>query len=151
MLERQEQWYGQGAVADGSGPCGLLAGLCTRAAAGPGVLRPALRPALVADGDGRRILVDRLWPRGLSKQEAAVDLWLKEVAPSTQLRKWFGHDPEKWDEFQRRYRAELDSNEDAVQTLKQAIGKGKATLLYGAHDERHNQAIVLRDWLAAKR
>ena len=104
-----------------------------------------------ADGDGRRILVDRLWPRGLSKNKAAVDLWLKEIAPSTQLRKWFGHDPEKWDEFQRRYRAELDSNEDAVQTLKQAIGKGPATLLYGAHDERHNQAVVLRDWLAAKR
>jgi uncharacterized protein YeaO (DUF488 family) len=104
-----------------------------------------------ADDDGRRILVDRLWPRGLSKEKAAVDLWLKEVAPSSDLRKWFGHDPEKWSEFQRRYRAELDSNDEAVQALKQAIGKGKATLLYGAHDERHNQAVVLRDMLAASK
>lgn len=102
-----------------------------------------------ADDDGRRILVDRLWPRGLSKEKAAVDLWLKEVAPSDELRKWFGHDPKKWGEFQRRYRAELDSNEEAVQTLKQAIGKGPATLVYGAHDEQHNQAVALRDWLAA--
>lgn len=101
-----------------------------------------------ADDDGRRILVDRLWPRGLSKEKAHVDLWLKDVAPSSDLRKWFGHDAEKWSEFQRRYRAELDSNDEAVQALKQAIGKGPATLLYGAHDERHNQAVVLRDWLA---
>lgn len=99
--------------------------------------------------DGRRILVDRLWPRGLSKDKAAVDLWLKEVAPSADLRKWFGHDPGKWSEFQRRYRAELASNEAAVQSLKEAIGKGPATLLYGARDERHNQAVVLREWLAA--
>jgi uncharacterized protein YeaO (DUF488 family) len=104
-----------------------------------------------ADDDGRRILVDRLWPRGLSKDKADVDLWLKEIAPSSNLRKWFDHDPEKWSEFQRRYRAELDSNEEAVQTLKETIGKGKATLLYGAHDERHNQAVVLRDWLAASK
>ena len=104
-----------------------------------------------ADDDGRRILVDRLWPRGLSKEKAAVDLWLKEVAPSAELRKWFGHDPKKWGEFQRRYRAELDSNEDAVQTLRQAIGKGPATLVYGAHDEQHNQAVALRDWLTASK
>ena len=104
-----------------------------------------------ADDDGRRILVDRLWPRGLTKEKAAVDLWLKEVAPSAELRKWFGHDPKKWGEFQRRYRAELDSNEDAVQTLRQAIGKGPATLVYGAHDEQHNQAVALRDWLTASK
>ena len=104
-----------------------------------------------ADDDGRRILVDRLWPRGLTKEKAAVDLWLKEVAPSAELRKWFGHDPQKWGEFQRRYRAELDSNEEAVQTLKQAIGKGPATLVYGAHDEQHNQAVALRDWLTASK
>ncbi|RLP26656.1 DUF488 domain-containing protein [Mesorhizobium sp. YM1C-6-2] len=104
-----------------------------------------------ADDDGRRILVDRLWPRGLTKEKAAVDLWLKEVAPSDELRKWFGHDPKKWGEFQRRYRAELDSNEEAVQTLKQAIGKGPATLVYGAHDEQHNQAVALRDWLTASK
>jgi uncharacterized protein YeaO (DUF488 family) len=99
--------------------------------------------------DGRRILVDRLWPRGLSKERAGADLWLKDIAPSSGLRKWFGHDPEKWTEFQNRYRAELDSNEEAVKTLKQAVGKGKATLLYGAHDERNNHAVVLRDMLAA--
>ena len=104
-----------------------------------------------ADDDGRRILVDRLWPRGLTKEKAAVDLLLKEVAPSAELRKWFGHDPKKWGEFQRRYRAELDSNEDAVQTLRQAIGKGPATLVYGAHDEQHNQAVALRDWLTASK
>lgn len=104
-----------------------------------------------AADDGRRILVDRLWPRGLTKEKAAVDLWLKEVAPSAELRKWFGHDPKKWGEFQRRYRAELDSNEEAVQTLKQAIGKGPATLVYGAHDEQHNQAVALRDWLTASK
>lgn len=104
-----------------------------------------------ADDDGRRILVDRLWPRGLTKEKAAVDLWLKEVAPSDELRKWFGHDPQKWSEFQRRYGAELDSNEEAVQTLKQAIGKGPATLVYGAHDEQHNQAVALRDWLTASK
>ena len=80
-----------------------------------------------------------------------MDLWLKEVAPSAELRKWFGHDPKKWGEFQRRYRAELDSNEEAVQTLKQAIGKGPATLVYGAHDEQHNQAVALRDWLTASK
>ena len=104
-----------------------------------------------ADGDGHRILVDRLWPRGLSKEKAHVDLWLKEIAPSTELRKWFGHDPKKWSEFQRRYRAELDENGEAVQALKQAIGKGPATLLYGARDEEHNEAVVLRDVLAGRK
>lgn len=102
-------------------------------------------------GDGRRILVDRLWPRGLSKDKAGVDLWLKEVAPSDTLRKWFGHDPKKWAEFQHRYRAELDANEDAVLALKEAIAAGPATLLYGAHDQQHNQAVALRDWLAASK
>lgn len=101
-----------------------------------------------AAGDGHRILVDRLWPRGLSKEKAHVDLWLREVAPSTTLRRWFGHDPEKWDEFQRRYREELAANGEAVASLRKAIGKGPATLLYGAHDEQHNQAVVLRDLLA---
>jgi uncharacterized protein YeaO (DUF488 family) len=97
--------------------------------------------------DGRRILVDRLWPRGLSKEEAAVDLWLKEIAPSAGLRKWFGHDPDKWREFQRRYRAEIDANGDALRALKEAVGKGPATLLYGARDECHNHAVFLRDLL----
>jgi len=97
--------------------------------------------------DGRRILVDRLWPRGLSKEQAHVDLWLKEIAPSAGLRKWFAHDPAKWDEFRRRYRAEIDANGEALQALKEAIGKGPATLVYGARDEEHNDAVVLRDLL----
>ena len=103
-----------------------------------------------SDGDGRRVLVDRLWPRGLSKKEADVDLWLKEIAPSAKLRKWFGHDPDKWSEFRRRYRAELGDNDEAVKALKQAVGKGPATLLYGAKDERHNHALVLRDLLTGR-
>ena len=101
----------------------------------------------VADGDGKRILVDRLWPRGLSKDEAKVDLWLKAVAPSPDLRRWFGHDPEKWAEFRRRYRHELEENVAAVDELKKAIGRSKATLLYGAKDQEHNHAIVLKDFI----
>jgi len=97
--------------------------------------------------DGRRILIDRLWPRGLSKEQAHVDLWLKEIAPSAGLRKWFAHDPAKWDEFRRRYRAEIDANGEALRALKEAIGKGPATLVYGARDEEHNDAVVLRDLL----
>ena len=93
--------------------------------------------------DGKRILVDRLWPRGLTKEKASVDLWLKEIAPSTELRKWFDHDPKKWEEFQQRYLRELKKNSEPVQTLKQELKKGKVTLLYGAKDEEHNEAIVL--------
>jgi len=99
------------------------------------------------DGDGKRILVDRLWPRGLSKDEARVDLWLKAVAPSPDLRRWFGHDPEKWAEFRRRYRHELEENVAAVDELKKAISRSKATLLYGAKDQEHNHAIVLKDFI----
>ena len=97
--------------------------------------------------DGLRVLVDRLWPRGLTKERAAVDLWLKDVAPSTELRKWFGHDPAKWKEFQTRYRKELKEKADALALLKQ---KGKAhtlTLVYGARDEEHNEALVLKSVL----
>lgn len=101
-----------------------------------------------AKTDGTRILVDRLWPRGLSKDKASVDLWLKEIAPSTELRKWFGHDPEKWEEFQRRYRAELKANGDAVSELRAALADGPATLVYGAKDKAHNDAVVLADYLA---
>jgi uncharacterized protein YeaO (DUF488 family) len=97
--------------------------------------------------DGIRILVDRLWPRGLSKEKAQVDLWLKEVAPSTSLRKWFAHDPAKWTEFKARYRAELKQNPDQIVLLKQATAKGPATLLYGAKDENHNEALVLQELL----
>lgn len=97
--------------------------------------------------DGMRILVDRLWPRGLSKDKAHVDLWLKEIAPTTELRRWFDHDPVKWPEFQRRYRAELDANVDAVAELKAALSNGPATLIYGAKDETHNDAVVLAAYL----
>ena len=97
--------------------------------------------------DGTRILVDRLWPRGLTKEKARVDLWLKEVAPSTDLRKWFAHDPAKWPEFKARYNAELKHNARQLAVLKQAVVRGPATLLYGAKDTEHNEAVVLQDLL----
>jgi uncharacterized protein YeaO (DUF488 family) len=103
-----------------------------------------------AAADGQRILVDRLWPRGLSKDKARIDHWAKEVAPSDALRHWFGHDPEKWDEFQRRYGEELRANGEAVAALRARIGDKAATLVYAAHDTDHNNAVVLRDLLAAK-
>lgn len=99
------------------------------------------------DADGKRILVERLWPRGLTKEKAQVDLWMKDIAPSTRLRKWFDHDPAKWAEFQKQYRDELEDNEEQVAQLKTAIGKRKATLVYGAKDEEHNAAIVLLEFL----
>jgi uncharacterized protein YeaO (DUF488 family) len=98
--------------------------------------------------DGTRILVDRLWPRGLTKEKAHVDLWLKEVAPSNDLRKWFAHDPTKWPEFKARYKAELKNNAVQLALLKQAITRGPATLLYGAKDRKHNEAVVLQDVLS---
>lgn len=98
--------------------------------------------------DGIRILVDRLWPRGLTKEKAAVVLWLKEVAPSTELRKWFGHDPAKWKEFQKRYQQELKNNKEQVEVLKDQAKKGVVTLVYGARDEEHNEALVLKEWLS---
>ena len=94
--------------------------------------------------DGLRVLVDRLWPRGLTKERAAVDLWLKDVAPSTKLRQWFGHDPDKWNDFQARYRKELKEKEDSLKVLKQKSKDGTVSLLYGARDEEHNEAIVLK-------
>ncbi len=97
--------------------------------------------------DGTRILVDRLWPRGMTKEKANVDLWLKEIAPSTELRKWFAHDPAKWDEFQTRYRAELAANPDAVAQMLDAEKSGTVTLLYAAKDEEHNEAVVLQEYL----
>ena len=97
--------------------------------------------------DGKRILVERLWPRGLTKEIAQVDLWMKDIAPSTTLRKWFNHDPAKWAEFKTRYRAELRENDAQVAMLKDAIGKKKATFVYGSKDETHNAAIVLMDFL----
>ncbi|TXH55079.1 MAG: DUF488 domain-containing protein [Bacteroidia bacterium] len=99
--------------------------------------------------DGFRILVDRLWPRGINKENDHIDLWLKEIAPSTELRTWFNHEVEKWDEFQQRYVAELNANELVLQELLEAIQQHeKITLLYGAKDTKHNQAVVLKDWLS---
>lgn len=100
-----------------------------------------------AAADGRRVLVDRVWPRGIKKADANLALWLKDVAPSTGLRKWFGHDPAKWDEFQRRYRAELDGS-PALDELKKLAAQGRLTLVYAARDEQHNNAVVLRDLAA---
>lgn len=100
--------------------------------------------------DGRRILVDRLWPRGVSKDDAAIDEWLKELAPSTQLRKWFAHDPARWTEFRRRYAKEIREHSDLVTHLRKLAREGPVTLVYAAHDEVHNDAIVLRDALLGK-
>jgi uncharacterized protein YeaO (DUF488 family) len=110
-------------------------------------LKRAYAPA--EPGDGQRVLVDRVWPRGVSRAEAHIDLWLKEVAPSTALRKWFGHDPARWDEFRRRYREELKGN-PALDQLKAMAAEGRTTLVYGAKDEAHNQAVALAELLAAE-
>ncbi len=99
-----------------------------------------------AKSDGRRILVDRLWPRGISKVNAKLDLLLKEVAPSTELRQWFGHDPKKWPEFRKRYQAELKKN-PALATLKTMALEDDITLVYGARDQVHNEAVVLKELL----
>ncbi|MCI4677424.1 DUF488 family protein [Rhodoblastus acidophilus] len=98
--------------------------------------------------DGVRILVDRLWPRGLRKDEAAIDLWLKELAPSDELRRWFGHDPNRWDEFRRCYLDELSQRSDLVKDLRERVRERRHTLIFAARDELHNQAVVLRDLLA---
>ncbi len=97
--------------------------------------------------DGKRILVDRLWPRGLTKEKARIDLWLKDLAPTAELRKWFDHDPNKWKEFQKKYHQELKKNQEQVSILSEQLKKGVITLVYGAKDEEHNEALVLRDWL----
>ena len=97
--------------------------------------------------DGLRILVDRLWPRGLTKEKAGVDLWLKEIAPSTELRKWFDHDPEKWKRFRGRYETEIRHKDDLIKVLKQKAREGTITLIYGARDEKHNEALVLKQFL----
>jgi uncharacterized protein YeaO (DUF488 family) len=106
-------------------------------------LKRAYEPVNVEDGT--RVLVDRLWPRGVSKVDAALDQWMKEIAPSTELRKWFGHDPDRWEEFCRRYSAELHQNTELLSRLRSLARQGPVTLVYSAHDEDHNDAIVLRD------
>ena len=101
-----------------------------------------------AKEDGKRILVDRLWPRGLTKEKAAIDLWLKDIAPSAALRKWFAHDPGKWQEFQKRYHKELKENKGAVSIVKEEAKNKTVTLVYGAKDEVHNDAVVLKEFLS---
>jgi uncharacterized protein YeaO (DUF488 family) len=100
-----------------------------------------------ARGDGQRILVERLWPRGMKKEALAADSWMKDVAPSTELRRWFDHRVERWEEFRRRYRDELDRNPGAWKSIFDAGKRGTVTLLYSAHDTSHNGALVLRDYL----
>ena len=97
--------------------------------------------------DGFRVLVDRLWPRGLSKESAHIDLWLRDIGPSTELRKWFNHDPARWTEFQRRYYAELKEKATLLATIKKHAKTKPVTLLYSAKDEQHNQAVALRSFL----
>jgi uncharacterized protein YeaO (DUF488 family) len=100
-----------------------------------------------AKGDGFRILVERLWPRGVTKEDAHIDLWLKEVAPSAELRKWYSHDVEKWPEFQERYRKELKGNKELIAELKSRIKRENVTFVYAAKDEEHNSALVLKEYL----
>jgi uncharacterized protein YeaO (DUF488 family) len=97
--------------------------------------------------DGVRVLVDRLWPRGLRKADAAVDRWMKDVAPSTELRQWFGHDPERWQEFRRRYARELQQHSTSIGELRELVRHDTVTLVFGARDEEHNDAVVLREVL----
>jgi uncharacterized protein YeaO (DUF488 family) len=100
--------------------------------------------------DGQRILVERLWPRGFTKERAAIDLWLKEVAPSPELRKWFGHEPEKWEEFRERYWKELENKKELVNLLKQKSKEGRVTFVYAARDEKYNAAVALKTFLESR-
>lgn len=104
----------------------------------------------VSRADGTRFLVERLWPRGISKATLRVDQWLKEVGPSTELRKWFGHDPEKWDEFRRRYFRELRSQPECWRPIVSAARRGRVTLVYSSHDTQHNNAVALQMFLRKK-
>lgn len=108
-------------------------------------LKRAYQPA--AADDGQRILVDRLWPRGVRKEDAAIDQWAKDLAPSTALRQWFGHDPQRWPEFCRRYAAELRQQPEALAQLHALAQQQPVTLVFSAHDEAHNNAVALRDFL----
>lgn len=108
-------------------------------------LKRAYEPAMPEDGI--RILIDRLWPRGLRKADAALDEWMKEIAPSTELRRWFGHDPGRWPEFQRRYRGELEHHTQELDRIRSLARAQTVTLVYSAHDEEHNDAVVLKEAL----
>ena len=100
-----------------------------------------------SEDDGLRVLVDRLWPRGLSKAKAKIDRWEKDLAPTTELRRWFGHDPAMWEEFLQRYRAELEGKEEALARLRREANDGTVTLLYAAKDEEHNNAVALKRYI----
>ena len=100
--------------------------------------------------DDRRVLVDRLWPRGLSKSIAKIDLWVRDIAPSNELRKWYGHDPEKWSEFKQRYYAELEANPEAVEALLEYLGTGNVTLVYSSREERLNNAVALKEYVEVR-
>ena len=104
----------------------------------------------VASADGTRFLVERLWPRGIKKAALPLEAWLKDVAPSTPLRRWFGHDPKKWSEFRRRYFRELSGNADALQPILKAAHHGPVTLVYSSHDTKHNNAVALKDYVEAQ-
>jgi uncharacterized protein YeaO (DUF488 family) len=112
-------------------------------------LKRAYEPS--APGDGQRFLVERLWPRGVRRAELRLDAWLKEVAPSPELRRWFSHDPAKWSGFKRRYFDELRGREAALAPLREAARRGAITLVYGARDTEHNAAVALREYLARRR
>lgn len=103
-----------------------------------------------APDDGARVLVDRIWPRGMAKEAATLALWLKDIAPTTALRKWFNHDPARWAEFRRRYEGELDANPAAVEQLRKLMKAGRLTLVYGARDTAHNHALALAAYMVAK-
>jgi len=111
-------------------------------------LKRAYEPA--SRNDGRRLLVERLWPRGVSKDMLHVEAWIKDVAPSTELRKWFGHDPERWDQFRTKYFKELDAHPDTWRPILAASRRGQVTLVYSSHDEAHNNAVALKEYLQAK-
>ena len=104
-----------------------------------------------APDDGTRILIDRLWPRGVKKAEAAIDEWMKDIAPSTELRKWFGHDPARWQEFRRRYQSEIRQHPNEFDRLRTLAQQGRITLVFSANDEAHNDAVVLKDLLLGRR
>lgn len=102
------------------------------------------------DSDGLRVLVERLWPRGLTREKARVDLWLKDLAPSTELRRWFSHDPDRWDEFRRRYHAELDARPGALAGLRERLEEGRVTLVFASRDTEHNNSVALLEYLSER-
>ena len=112
-------------------------------------LKRAYEPA--AEGDGYRVLVDRVWPRGITKDTLRIDAWLKDLAPSTALRKWFAHDPKKWQEFRERYGRELDGQGPAIEELARRAGEGRVTLVFAARDRERNNAVALKDYLEERR